>query len=155
MLAAAISPDGQQIASGGADQTVRVWDVVTGQSSRVATHTSAVKNVVFSDDGRRLTPSGTTRSKSPTWPETGALFGEVGPARTRKALPKRGPWTKWPTALSPNGTLAALGGGYTYKNGVLGFGGGLRTRPLRVVDVATGREVESFKLAGDSPARPT
>ena len=53
------------------------------------------------------------------------------------------------TALSPNGKLAALGGGFTYKNGVLGFGGGLRTRPLRVIDVATGREVESFKLAGD------
>ena len=41
------------------------------------------------------------------------------------------------------------GRGFTYKNGVMGFGGGLRTRPLRVVDVATGREVESFKLAGD------
>ena len=53
------------------------------------------------------------------------------------------------TALSPNGKLAALGGGFTYKNGVMGFGGGLRTRPLRVIDVATGREVESFKLAGN------
>ena len=36
------------------------------------------------------------------------------------------------TALSPNGKLAALGGGFTYRNGVMGFGGGLRTRPLRV-----------------------
>ena len=53
------------------------------------------------------------------------------------------------TALSPNGKLAALGGGFTYRNGVMGFGGGLRTRPLRVIDVATGREVESFKLAGN------
>ena len=51
--------------------------------------------------------------------------------------------------MSPGGKLAALGGGFTVKSGVMGFGAGVRTRPLRVIDVATGREVESFKLAGN------
>ncbi len=72
-----------------------------------------------------------------------------GPDSDQKGLAATGAMDQVATALSPNGKLAALGGGYTYKNGVLGFGGGLKTRPLRVVDVTTGREVESFKLAGD------
>ena len=147
VLAAAISPDGRLIASGGADQTVRVWNVVTGQSTRVASHTSAVKNVAFSDDGRRLTSLGNNEVKvydlagkrEVTSVKSGADSEPKGMAAT-------GAMDQVATALSPNGKLAALGGGYTYKNGVLGFGGGLRTRPLRVVDVATGREVESFKL---------
>ena len=116
----------------------------------MVTHTSAVKNVVFSDDGRRLTSLGNNEVKvydlagkrEVTSVRSGADSDSKGPAET-------GAMDQVATALSPNGKLAALGGGYTYKNGVLGFGGGLRTRPLRVVDVATGREVESFKLAGD------
>lgn len=153
VLAAAISPDGTRIASGGADRTVRVWDVVTGQSTRVATHSSAVKNVVFSEDGRRLTSLGNNEVKvydmvagrEVTSVRSGADAG-------RNAVPETGVMDQVATALSPNGTLAALGGGFTYKNGVFGFGGGLRTRPLRVIDVATGREVEAFRLAGDLPS---
>ena len=149
VLAAAISPDGRLIASGGADQTVRVWNVVTGQSSRVVTHTSAVKNVVFSDDGRQLTSLGNNEVK--VYDLAGKR--EVSSVRSgdsdSKGPAETGAMDQVATALSPNGKLAALGGGFTYKNGVFGFGGGLRTRPLRVIDVATGREVESFKLTGD------
>ena len=153
VLAAAVSPDGTRIASGAADQTVRVWDVLTGQSFRAITHTSAVKNVVFSDDGRQLVSLGNNEMK--VYDVAGRR--EVSSVRSgadpgSKGIPDSGTFDQVATALSPNGKLAALGGGYTYRNGVMGFGGGLRTRPLRVIDVASGREVESFKLAGNLPS---
>lgn len=153
VLAAAVSPDGRLIASGSADQTVRVWNVVTGQGSRVATHTSAVKNVVFSDDGRQLISLGNHEVKVYDLAGTREVSSvRSGSDSGSKGIPESGTFDQVATALSADGKLAALGGGYTYKNGVFGFGGGLRTRPLRVIEVATGREVESFKLAGDLPS---
>jgi WD40 repeat protein/serine/threonine protein kinase len=49
------SSDGRRIASGGADNTVRVWDVETHKELRQFTgHTYSLDSVAFSPDGRRL-----------------------------------------------------------------------------------------------------
>ncbi|GLW34501.1 NACHT and WD repeat domain-containing protein, partial [Actinoplanes regularis] len=48
------SPDGQHLASGGADETVRVWDLATGKSQPLPGHTGAVSTVVYSPDGQHL-----------------------------------------------------------------------------------------------------
>lgn len=53
------SPDGKQIASGGIDQTVQVWNAQTGaQRFRVYAHNAPVTDVEWSPDGKKLASLG-------------------------------------------------------------------------------------------------
>ncbi|MDQ3815091.1 MAG: hypothetical protein M3347_14270 [Armatimonadota bacterium] len=55
VLSVAISPDGQFVASGGNDQTVRVWSVASGRLLRTfRAHRDKVNSVAFSPDGQLL-----------------------------------------------------------------------------------------------------
>lgn len=56
VLSVAVSPDGKLLATTGADQTIRLWDLVTGKpvGQPLTGHTNAITGVAFSPDGTSL-----------------------------------------------------------------------------------------------------
>ena len=57
--ALACAPDGQTFASGGADGTVKRWDVVTGKErDTLRGHSQAVSSMMYTRDGKTLATAG-------------------------------------------------------------------------------------------------
>jgi len=74
MLAVAFSPDGQWLATGGTDSTVRVWNLETKAAPlELKGHTDWISGLAFSPDGKLLATSSADKTarvwKTDTWKE--------------------------------------------------------------------------------------
>jgi len=84
VLSIAVSPDGQMLASGSADTTIKLWNLVTGEEVTTLTgHTASVLSIAVSPDGQTLA-SGSADTTIKLWnlatgEEVTTLEGKSGP----------------------------------------------------------------------------
>nr|VFK65593.1 MAG: WD40 repeat [Candidatus Kentron sp. UNK]VFK71584.1 MAG: WD40 repeat [Candidatus Kentron sp. UNK] len=106
--AAAFAPDGRYLLSGSWDKTIRLWDGRTGEFIRVlAAQDSSVSSLAISPDGKKVL----TGPASP--PTTANVFALPSGERLLQFDEHKN--IVLATALSPDGGLAATGGGSDHE----------------------------------------
>ena len=102
LIAAALSPDAKQVATGGLDGTIRLWDAETGAFQRAFVgHDSYIYDLAWSPDGHTLAAGGSHEAQTKLWDvRSGLLMRGI----------KHDSWVS-KVAWSPDGRMLLVCGG--------------------------------------------
>jgi WD40 repeat protein len=120
----AYSPDGEWIASGSWDNTVRLWDAWTGENCAILTHSGYVRALAFSPDSAWLLSGSQARGGLDIW--------NVATAKHQRKLEWKQNATIRAVSITHDGALVAIGD----MNGNAG-----------ILNLATGEEMHAFRTA--------
>jgi WD40 repeat protein/tRNA A-37 threonylcarbamoyl transferase component Bud32 len=132
LYALAFSPDGTRLATGGADQVIRLWDAASGKALlTLRGHAAAIQHLAFGPEGKRIA-SVTVR--------TVRLWDATGSQEARTFPPPAEPLTG--LTLSRDGRrLVTTSGGHKFVGNV----GHALPGEIKVRDARTGEELLSIK----------
>jgi WD40 repeat protein len=116
----AFSPDGKLVATGGRDDTIRLWDLGTGKEALALPSPGTAKYLAFTPDGNRLL--------STSWDDRTGYQTQLWDLAARQVL------RTWknpnnPTVLSPDGKTLAIGAD-DFRIGIWDVAGGKHVRSL-------------------------
>lgn len=135
----AISPDGRYVASAADDGTARLWEVAAGQQVRdLSGHRNMISSVAFAAGGQQVLTGSTDVVK----------IRESATGREIRSIPIPQKDQEGRLTVSSDGSVYVIGGAVNQpKTGYFSAftGTGDIYRPLKIIEIASGRELMEYK----------